>query len=136
MEYLAIQRFLEDHPGLNLEKTYRVLENPYMEDGGSNMNHYGMLLSITGQGPKRTFHSFFSVGSGWTRRPSILDLLECILSDALGYDSSGSFEDWALDYGYDPDSRKALKIYETVGEQTRKLKEFLGDWYEEAINLE
>lgn len=43
--------------------------------------------------------------------PSLEDVMHCILLDAdvLNY---ATFEDWAPDLGYDPDSRKAYEIYQ------------------------
>ena len=43
--------------------------------------------------------------------PSVLDVLHCLLmdSDVLNY---ATFEEWANELGYDPDSRKAEGIYQ------------------------
>ena len=37
------------------------------------------------------------------------------------------FEGWASDLGYDPDSRKAEKIFKVCEKQAERLKKFLGD---------
>jgi hypothetical protein len=37
------------------------------------------------------------------------------------------FEEWAADLGYDPDSRKAEKLFKTCEKQAGRLRSFLGD---------
>lgn len=59
--------------------------------------------------------------------PRLADVLDCLASDANGYDNSRNFEDWASDYGYDTDSRKAEATYRIVAEQAKGLRYFLGD---------
>jgi hypothetical protein len=57
------------------------------------------------------------------RAPSVLDSL---VSDAMSWFDARSFEDFAADFGYDPDSRKAEKIYHACGETYKWLRDFLG----------
>ncbi len=77
----------------------------------------------------------FYTGRGWTREPDSYDVLEALLSDASveGYDQ---FEQWALDLGYDPDSRRAEKIYHACIEQTTQLRQLLGDDFEAFAEAE
>jgi len=117
--------------GIELKEIEPVDENPNM-DTSDPMYHYCMTLSM---GDRELF-SFFSTGIGWTRYPNAADLLECLTSDASGWDQSRSFEEWAEDYGYDTDSRKAERIYKTIGAETMRLKTFLGEAYNEALDLE
>ena len=66
--------------------------------------------------------------------PSIEDVLDCLASDASGFGNSRTFEEWADEYGYDSDSRKAEKTYNAVAENTKKLKNLLGhDLYEKLL---
>lgn len=58
--------------------------------------------------------------------PKFTDALDCVASECSGYDNQPQFEDWAADYGYDPDSRKAERAFETIGKQCRDLERFLG----------
>lgn len=63
--------------------------------------------------------------------PTALEVMACLVMDAAGVENShGSFEDWAGDYGYDPDSRKAERIYQDTVQQTAELRQFLGDAYD------
>lgn len=58
--------------------------------------------------------------------PAPWDLLDSLANDAVGVENARSFEEWASDYGYDSDSRKAEKIYNACVDIRRKLRDFLG----------
>lgn len=66
-----------------------------------------------GEAVERNPHDRVALRQGkWIHKvPKVADVLYCLLSDAQGADQP--FEDWASDYGFDSDSRKALAIYET-----------------------
>lgn len=68
----------------------------------------------------------FSQGSAHTKPPTLADVLDCMASDASGYDNDRIFEDWCSEYGYDTDSRKAEATFNTVKDQSEELKSFLG----------
>jgi hypothetical protein len=59
--------------------------------------------------------------------PDLASVLDCLISDASGYDNAKDFEDWCSEYGSDPDSRKAEATYRLIGEQAKRLRHFLGD---------
>lgn len=52
------------------------------------------------------------------------DVLDCLIIDASGTDQR--FEDWAVDLGYDPDSRSAERIFHACRDVAVKLRIFLG----------
>lgn len=58
--------------------------------------------------------------TGRPNRPKHDDVMHALVSDADACDMS--FEDWCADFGYDPDSRKALQTYLTCQETTAKLR--------------
>lgn len=58
--------------------------------------------------------------------PELRDVMCCLLMDASVLDYS-SFEDWANEYGYDTDSRKAETTYRQCIETALKLRNALGD---------
>lgn len=91
------------------------------------MFHYKVRIGCG----RRSFGLYFSTGTSWTKQPVIDDVLNSLASDAAGYENAQSFEDWAAEYGYDTDSRKAEKIYRTVKRQAEQLKRTIGD---EAYN--
>jgi hypothetical protein len=43
--------------------------------------------------------------------PQLADVVHSLLSDGEAYFDAATFEDWAANYGYDPDSRKAEEIF-------------------------
>lgn len=68
--------------------------------------------AVTG---RRRMIVYFSQGSAHTMDPTIADILGCFQSDFQGADQT--FAEWARDLGYDPDSRKAERIYRAVTRQ-------------------
>lgn len=68
----------------------------------------------------------YRVAAGYAYRPELVDVLDCLASDAGGYENARGFEDWASEYGYDTDSRKAYATFETVEEQAKELHRLLG----------
>jgi hypothetical protein len=55
------------------------------------------------------------------------NVLDCLLSDAAGIENAGSFEEWASEYDYDIDSRKAEAMYNEGVRDAARLRDFLGD---------
>lgn len=106
----------------------RVAENPNMEPTWS-ANHYKCTLRAWG----RQMTVPFSMGLGHTREPNALDVLYCLVSDASSLHNARDFEDWASEFGYDTDSRKAEKLYKTIKLQAKKLNKFLGEHCEEIL---
>ena len=69
------------------------------------------------------------MGPALTDEPDAADVLNCLASDASGYENAGSFEEWAGEYGYDTDSRSAERTFSAVESQTLALRSFLGERY-------
>ena len=91
---------------------------------------------------RNSFGLYFSQGMGHTENPKLIEVLDCLASDASGYEnaqaatssyqnrggvSGSSFVNWAEEYGYDTDSRAAEKIFKTVKRQANQLKRVLGE---------
>jgi len=95
-----------------------VCNNPNMDN--FNGNHFWCELEYRG----KLFGAYYSKGKGLDFTPTAVEFLDCLLSDANG--DLSSFENWCDDYGYDKDSRKALKTFKLIKRQTNKLKKFLG----------
>ena len=88
------------------------------------MNHFKVTLKAAG----RQMTLYFSQGYGISGEPTHD---ECLIAwrpirPAWKINLTG-FEDWACDLGYDPDSRKAEKIFKTICKQAERLKKFLGE---------
>lgn len=75
---------------------------------------------------RRGFTLYFSQGGAHTQAPTVTDVLSCIAEDAASYENAGSFEDWAQEFGWDTDSRKAEKCYRATKRQSEQLKRALG----------
>ena len=61
-----------------------------------------------------------------TLKPEAADVFGCLVMDSNVLEYS-AFDEWAGDYGYDPDSRSAESIYRTCLEHALKLRAALGD---------
>lgn len=57
--------------------------------------------------------------------PDVLDVLYCLVLDASVRHAS-TYEEWAAEYGYDPDSRKGEQVYRACQKQTTELLRVLG----------
>jgi len=62
-----------------------------------------------------------------------LEALWSIAGDCRGVSQCSGFEDWATEYGYDPDSRKAEGIYRECHKQWTSLRYHIGDAGVEAL---
>ncbi len=101
-----------------------VDENPSME-GSEDMDHWACHIT---NGNGRRIRVTFSMGRGHNGvKPTLEEVLDCLASDAAGVDNSGGFEDWALEYGYDTDSRKAHRTWQAVCREYSKLERMFGD---------
>ena len=69
----------------------------------------------------------FSQGAAHTMPPTAADVLDCMASDSAEVENADSFDDWAPEYGYDADSRKAERVYTACVKQADKLEALLGD---------
>jgi len=58
--------------------------------------------------------------------PDLRDVLWSLCLDSMAYENAASFEDYAIEYGYSTDSRKAERIYRECGETCKKLKAMIG----------
>lgn len=103
----------------NIRAESVMIDRPAWADFGANW------YRVTLKRRRRTLVTPFGMGEAHTSEPTAEDVLECLLSDASGADQD--FEQWAGEYGYDTDSRKAEQTYRQVVAQTAKLRRFLGD---------
>lgn len=106
----------------------RVDRNPHMDS--QDMDHWKCKFVGRNLGMTR-MTVYFSKGYGHKgAEPEISEVLDCLASDAAGFSNAPSFEDWASEYGYDTDSRKAEKTFKAVLKASACLEQFLGhDYY-------
>lgn len=104
-----------------------VDRNPNMADDewARSASHYRCTLRGTFEGKRRAMQTYYSMGAAHTEEPKAEEVLDCLASDASGVENSGTFEQWAGEYGYDPDSRKAEQTYRACDRAAKRLARFL-----------
>ena len=111
-----------------------VKRNPHMQ-GEQMPRNFECTIEFEGRGYHEPLTVYFSQGSAHKKPPTLAEVLDCLASDASGVDNAQSFEDWASEYGYDTDSRKAEKTYNICVQQAQELKALLGqDAYNQLLN--
>lgn len=117
---MNIDRFIARH-GITF-KAHPASRNPNIDDMPAGSRHWICDIDCGGRG--MSVH--FSQGPAHKDPPTAADVLDCLASDASGYDNAGSFEDWCAEYGFDSDSRRAERTHRNVGRQAEALREILG----------
>ena len=99
-------------------------KNPNMiEDAWSKTaNHYKTILKKD----NKQLTVYYSMGSALTNEPTAEEVLNSLALDGSVYLNNNSFEDFCSEFGYDEDSRKAEKTYNTILKQAEKTEKFLG----------
>lgn len=129
----TIQQFIDAH---GIAATAKPADsNPNSADWMPGAHHWKVTLRMQAERSNRdrTMTVPFSQGSAHTASPTASDVLGCLVMDSAGIDNATSFEDWCAEYGYDTDSRKAEKTFTACERQARKLRQFLGSAYDEAM---
>jgi hypothetical protein len=110
----------------------KVAQNPNMADW-KDATHWEIVLT-RGRDAARTV-TYFSQGSAHTAFPTAPKVMACLASDARGTEEV-AFEEWASDFGYDTDSRKAEATFHACQEAAQDLRRFLGKRYAELLQCE
>lgn len=118
-------------------RSYGIKAHAELVDSNPNMpewtdaNHFKVKLTRRG----RQMTLYFSQGYAHSGEPQADSILECLQMDVCALDQD--FEDWAGDFGYDLDSRKAERTYKATRALAEKLQRFLGSGgVEELRNCE
>ena len=114
--------------GFTAEATWRDAPPSYIDSYGWGRGSRWFDVTLRYGG--RTLTVPFGQGPAHTEDPTAADVIDCLASDSATYDNANGFEDWAADLGFDTDSRKAEKTYNTVAAQRDDLAAFLGDQYD------
>jgi hypothetical protein len=77
----------------------------------------------------------FTLGSAFLDPPAFADVLQCLLSDIINIEDH-TFESWCADFGYDTDSRKAEKTFNSIRDMLPLLRRLLGKDFAEIRDLE
>lgn len=87
---------------------------------------HGYTVTLRYQGRQMT--TDFWLGPAISGEPEVENVIDCLLSDAMGSDQS--FEEFCAEFGYDTDSRKAEATYKACKKSGEKLRRLLGDDFE------
>ena len=68
--------------------------------------------------------------------PELADVLGCLVSDARPIVDGATFGDWAGDFGFDTDSRRAERIYTACQRQTAELRTWAGPDFDSLMQTE
>ena len=109
----------------------KTFSNPSMDAGKYEMNHYEIKIIKN----NNSFVTHYSMGLGLKYTPKITGVIDCLAMEASGVENEGTFENWCDSFGYDTDSRKAERIWETIKIEAKQLKTLLGqEAYNELLN--
>lgn len=131
----------EKYPSLNWRVTIKrqgraVLTTDYMAGIGhapkvpgkptpSERHKADRMMAEGGKAVRFVYSEGPLVHTGPVLQPDPCNVISSIVQDSRVLDSGG-FEDWASDYGYDKDSRKAESIYHACLEHALALKAAIG----------
>ena len=109
-----------------------IKRNPHMQE--QMPRNFNCTIEFEGRGYHEPLTVYFSQGSAHKKPPTLAEVLDCLASDASGVGNAQSFEEWASEYGYDTDSRKAECTYRICEKQAQELKALLGrDAYNQLL---
>jgi hypothetical protein len=98
-----------------------------LDDDGRDWEHDAWSCTFRKSGEQGSVTFPYRAGIGHEgRTPKAADVMGDLLLDAESYDDADGFEDWARDFGYDTDSRRAERMYLACGETSRRLRNYLG----------
>lgn len=111
--------------------TLEVLEGPESAVDDDGWWHYAYKVKL--HRGRRGLIIPWHQGEALLDEPTAGDVLEALLADAATHENAPGFEDWAAELGFDPDSRKAERIWKQSLRQTDNLREFLGADFRSAV---
>lgn len=123
---------------VTVERAERVVVGPFDFSAGiahapSYKQNQRVTLDVADALKFETEQGYAARGTGSVVRfrgapilPDPCDVLACIATDAAVLDARG-FEEWAAEFGYDVDSRKAESIYQACLKIALEVRSGLGD---------
>lgn len=115
----TLEQFIEKY---HVKMSHKSSDNNPYWDSQIQANHYKVILRCQ----RRQYTTVYSMGIGIGHAPELNEVLDCLASDAAGVNGR-SFEEWANDYGFDPDSIKAHEIYRACRRTSKNLSRLLGN---------
>jgi hypothetical protein len=126
----TIQQFIQERQLLMDAKRIGKRPDRAGDQYDKSAFHYKVNIYMNGL---TGFDIYYSMGSahvddsGRPKYPELPDVLDCLASDYSSYKNALDFEDFASEFGYDADSRKAEAIYNSLEELTIKMEDLLGE---------
>lgn len=122
-----------ERTGATKTGTERREENPNRGDWPAGAYHWTITLRLG----DRKMSVPFTKGPGLgPEPPEAAEVLACLAMDARSIEDANGFEDWAADFGYDSDSRRAEQIYTAAQRQTAELRAWAGPDYDSLLAAE
>ncbi len=91
------------------------------------MDWWNVQLRMGGKRMRVTF----GMGKGWDgEKPSPALVLANVLDEV----TEESYEEWCSEFGYDPQSREHRHTWRLIQLYTQRLREFLGDKFDEYVS--
>jgi hypothetical protein len=118
------------HAPMSIEYSMGSAHRRWKKGAGWNATRYGLVRSMAKPGERIGFGVKLPPGAidDLTEPipPTLPEILDCLASDASGYDNARSFSEWAEELGWSDDSIKAKACYDLTGEQAKQLRHLLG----------
>lgn len=113
--------------GLKMNVLGFVWEHP---DWDAKCSHAKFTIRFTRNGKQWTLDFYQSISEG-ENEPSIYDVLACLTK----YDP-GNFEQFCYEFGYNSDSRKAERTYESVVDEYENVMRLFSDVIDELREIQ
>lgn len=98
-------------------------------------SHWHVMISRDGVGNPSQMNLQYSMGSAHKGEPKLADVMYSLVCDTRDIDGQ-SFEQWASEFGYDSDSRRAERIYRAcVNQRTEMLALFTRAELDQLVEL-
>lgn len=91
--------------------------------------HYKCILKHN----NKQFSFYFTQGPAVEGPPTVTGVLKCLITDTLIAENSPDFEDFANEFGYCMDSRRAERIYKAVLKQRDNLQRVFNSLYDDLL---
>lgn len=127
---MTIQEFINENKITMITK--QVDTRPDVESWSHGSRHYKITLKNNG----KRFTFFFSQGSAIKNKPTLDEVFECLVSDALAVDYVSDVWDFAQEYGYnlniEKDYKRAVSGLRACKRTDKALTRLFGDSFREV----
>ena len=128
----TLEQFVNEN---NVKMTFKSADsNPNMSDMPRGSRHFKVTLRSTVDGSKRQMTVPFSMGPALLEDPDLASVLNCLASDASLVEQCADYVEFVEEMGYEVHQvRQAEKTFKACVQQTNKLRNLLGDAFEDLL---